>query len=465
MVEQLGGIDAAFVGLETPTGHLQGVGVVVLDADAPHLDLDDLVALVERRLPDLHLLRRRLVTVPGGLDRPYWVEVHPDLGDHIRHHQLPSPGDPTDFERFCAEVASTKLDPVRPMWEFVLVDGLASGAQALIIKIHHALCDGIGSLALVAQLFDMSPDPAPPAVDAPARVEPEESPSAAWLLANATWHALERPFHAVSTLVDLVGSARRLRSVIDAVEGQVLAAPLATPRLPLDGPVSAQRAVAFRELPLDRVKAIARASGTHVNDVVLAVLAGALRTWLQAQDVEPDQALVAAVPVSTRTPEELLVPGNHVSACFVHLPVHIADPAERLTVTAGVADRAKAIESAVGPGVLERVTGLVFPALLSGPARAYQQSGLAARHAAPVNLVVSNVAGPPFDLYLSGRPAATFYALGPIFDGVTLNITVISFRGVLGFAYLTCPERLPDLAALADAEQTSFDELAAAFGV
>jgi WS/DGAT/MGAT family acyltransferase len=464
MVHQLGGIDAAFVGLESSTGHLQGVGVVCLEPGAQRLELDELSALVQHRLPQLDLLRRRLVTVPGGLDRPYWVEAVPDLARHIRVHDLPDTGDPAAFERFCAGLAGTKLDRHRPMWEFWLVNGLTSGGQALVIKVHHALTDGIGSLALVAQLFDPSPDP--PEADEPptAPMRTEEPPAVSWLLARAATNAARRSVHALATSIELIGSARRLRSTIDSSAGEQLAAPLATPHLPFHGPVTAERSVAFRDLPVDRVKDVAHASGTHVNDVILAVLSGTLRRWL-AHDQIPHQAMVAAVPVSTRGPDELLAPGNHVSACFVHLPVHLADPRERLMVTAGVADRGKALHRAVGGSTLERLSELAVPALLSGPVDLYQRSGLAARHPAPVNLVVSNVAGPAFGLYLAGRPAQSFYALGPIFDGVALNITAISFHGVLGIGYVTCPDRLPDIAELADGQGPAFEELATAYGV
>jgi len=463
MVEQLGGIDAAFVGLESSTGRLQGVGVVCLEPGAKRLGLDELIALVEDRLPNLDLLRRRLVTVPGGLDRPYWVDAPPDLSDHIRVHELPERSDPTDFERFCAGVAATRLDRSRPMWEFWLVNGLASGGQALVIKVHHALCDGIGSLALIAQLFDQSPDVAPTAARPPEPIPPEQPPSDLWLVARAAANAMWRSVDAVATSIELLGSIRRLRGFIDSLAGMDLAAPLATPHLPFHGTVTAQRDVAFRDLPLDRVKDIAHASGTHVNDVILAVLAGTLRRWLLMHEELPEQPIVAAVPVSTRGPDELLVPGNHVSACFVHLPTHLADPRERLKVTAGVADRGKGLHAAVGEETLGRLTELAVPFLLSAPADLYQRTGLASMHPAPVNLVVSNVAGPPFDLFLAGRPATAFYALGPIFDGVALNITAISFHGLLGFGYVTCPDRLPDLSTLADGQQAAFEELAAAY--
>jgi diacylglycerol O-acyltransferase len=461
---QLRGIDAAFLALESRTGHLHGVGVVRLVPGAPHLDLDQLIALVARRLPRLDVLHRRLVNVPGGLDRPYWIDVEPDLRRHIRSHRLPADGAGA-FERFCADLAARPIDRSAPMWEFWLVDGLPGEGQALLIKLHHSLSDGIGSLALVAQLFDQEPDTADGRED-PSETWPEESsPSRPWLLGRAALHALRRPFELVATSIELARSAGRVRAAVDAVTGTELAAPLATPRLPFHGPITDRRSVAFRDLPLDHVKAIAKASGTHVNDVLLTVLAGTLRTWLDARDELPDQPLVAAVPVSTRGPDELFEPGNYVSACFVHLPTNLADPRERLAVTAAVSTGGKAVHAAVGDATLERLTSLAYPLVLSVPASLYQRSGAAALHPAPVNLVVSNVAGPSFDLFIAGRPAEAFYALGPIFDGVSLNVTAISFRNVLGFGYLACPDLIDDLAVLADGQQAALEELAEAYGV
>ena len=198
---------------------------------------------------------------------------------------------------------------------------------------------------------------------------------------------------------------------------------------------------------------------------MLAVLAGTLRPWLAANDELPDQPLVAAVPISTRTPEEVLDPGNHVSACFVHLPTDRADPRERLAVTAAVASSGKAIHAAMGSSTLEHLTSLTFPLVLSVPTNLYSHSGAAARHPAPVNLVVSNVAGPPMDLFLAGRRATAFYALGPIFDGVALNITAISYDNVFGFGYIACPRLIEDIAALADGQLAALEDLATAYGV
>jgi diacylglycerol O-acyltransferase len=221
----------------------------------------------------------------------------------------------------------------------------------------------------------------------------------------------------------------------------------------------------LRDLPLDRVKAVAHAAEVHVNDVVLAVVTGTLRSWLLGHDDLPDQPLVAAVPVSTRTPDQLLAPGNYVSACFVHLPVHLDDARARLEVTAAVAAGGKAAHAAVGGRTLERLTSLVFPVLLSGPIDLYHRLRGASAHPSPVNVVVSDVAGPTFDLFLSGRRAEAFYALGPIFDGVALNVTAISFEGVLGFGWVTCPDSVADLDALVDGQAGAFEELAAAYGV
>jgi diacylglycerol O-acyltransferase / wax synthase len=462
---QLRGLDAAFLALESPTGHLQAVGVATLDPDASPITRDELMDLVDRRLHRLDLLRRRLVTVPGGIDRPYWIEVRPDLHRHVQVHSLPG-DDPEALERFVAELAGRPLDRNAPMWEFWLVDGVPSGGQALLVKVHHSLCDGVGSLALVAQLFDEGPDDHAASLrEPPTPVDEERPPPWPWLLGRAACNLARLPFGVASTVVEVARSALRLRVTVEGFDGAALAAPLATPHLSFHGPISGQRVVALRELPLDRVKAVAKASGTRVNDVVLAVLAGTLRRWLEANDELPGQPLVAAVPISTRAPEEVLEPGNHVSACFVHLPTDRADPRERLAVTAAVAASGKAIHAAVGASTLEHLTSMTFPLVLSVPSNLYQRTGAAERHPAPVNLVVSNVAGPPVDLYLAGRRATAFYALGPIFDGVSLNVTAMSYGNVLGFGYLACPDLIDDLDALADGQAAALDELAAAYGL
>ena len=463
VVTQLSGIDAAFLSLESSTGHLQGVGVVRLAAGAEPLGLDELISLVDGRMSRLDLLHRQLVTVPAGLDNPYWIDVEPDLSKHIRAHQLPEGGDPADFEQFCAGLAGTPIDRSAPMWEFWLVDGLAGGGQALVIKLHHSLCDGIGSLALIAQLFDTHPEPVAPEEDAPCPTE--APPSTPWLLGQGLLHGLRRPFDLLSAAVELVASAGRLRGTVASQAGVDLAAPLATPHLSYHGSVTGERSIVFRDLPLDRVKGIAHASGTRVNDVILTVLAGTLRRWLLLHDELPDQPLVAAVPVSTRGQDELFEPGNHVSACFVHLPTNLDDPRERLEVTAAVAAGGKAVHAAVGPATLARLTSLAYPLVLAAPTELYHRAGAAGAHPAPVNLVVSNVPGPSFDLFIAGRPAEAFYALGPIFDGVALNITAISFQGVLGFGYVTCPSRLGDLTTLADGQEEALEELAGAYGI
>ena len=465
MAVQLRGLDAAFLALESPTGHLQAVGVATLEPTASAITRDELMDLVDRRLHRLDLLRRRLVTVPGGIDRPYWIYVRPDLHRHVQVHHLDD-DDPQALERFCAQLAARPLDRSAPMWEFWLVDGLATGGQALVVKVHHSLCDGVGSLALVAQLFDEGPDDHTASLqEPPTPVSEEHPPPWPWLLGKAAFNLARLPLDVAAAVVEVVQSALRVRVTVEGFAGAGLAAPLATPRLSFHGPISARRSVALRMLPLDRVRAVARASGTHVNDVMLAVLAGTLRRWLEANGELPEQPLVAAVPVSTRTPEELLDPGNHVSACFVHLPTNLADPRERLAVTAAVATSGKAIHAAVGASTLEHLTSVTFPLVLSVPTSLYQQSGAAARHPAPVNLVVSNVAGPPRDLYLAGRKATAFYALGPIFDGVSLNITAISYANAFGFGYVACPDLIDDIGALADGQADALEELAAAYGV
>jgi WS/DGAT/MGAT family acyltransferase len=459
---QLSALDAAFLELESDSGHLQGVGVIVLVPGVPRLTLDELTALVGRRLDRLDVFRRRLLTVPGGLDRPYWIDIAPNLRSHIREVDLCDRSD--GLEGFCSELASAKLDRSRHLWELWLVHGPEPDRQALVVKIHHSLCDGIGSLALVAQLLDTDPDGSDHGDDESVRPPDALPPGPVELLGHGAANAARRAVGVIGAAADLASSATRLVRVVTSTEEDV-AAPLATPVLPYNGALTGRRSTAMRELPLDRVKALAHAAGAHVNDVVLAVVTGTLRRWLLDSDSLPDRAAVAAVPVSTRTPEQLFEPGNHVSAYFTHLPVHLESARERLELTAASSRSGKAVHAALGPATLEHLTGVLLPVLTALPVAAYRWLHLADRHAAPVNLVVSDVPGPSIPLYLAGRQAEAFYALGPVFDGVGLNVTAVSYNGVIGVGYVTCPDRLDDLGALADHQEAAFDELARAYGV
>lgn len=463
MVDQLSGLDATFLEAETDTIHLHALGVVRLAPDADHLSPADLRALVDARLHRLRPLRQQLVTVPAGLDQPYWVEVVPDLDDHLHHAVIPR-NDTRGFEAFCADLSERHLDRTLPLWQFWLVDGLPHGGQALVLKVHHSVSDGIGGLAIVSELLDLEPMPRPiePLVEPGA---PERRPGPVWLLGRAAGHVARWPGTAVRTVVELGGSVVRLRGVVRREHTADRAAPLIAPRLASSGRVTAGRSIAFRDLPLDRVKAVAHAADVRVNDVVLATLAGAVRGWLQEQDDLPDQPLVAAIPVSTRGPEDLQAPGNHVSACFIHLATNVGDPRERLATTAASSVLAKEAHAAVGDQVLAHLASLIMPITVVTSLRLYSGLGLPALHPPAVNLIVSNVPGPTFPLYLAGREVDRMYALGPILDGAPLNVTAVSYHGTLGIGCVACPERIPTLGSLADRLAPVFEELATALGV
>ena len=190
MTDQLSGLDATFLEAESPTTHLHGVGIIRIAPGEDPISLEDLTALVEERLPRLLPLRQRLITVPAGLDRPYWVEVVPDLAEHLDHVELPD-RDAGEFEAFCAGVAEEHLDRTRPLWHLWVVSGLPDGAQALVVKLHHSVSDGVGSLAIVAELLDLERAPAaaaPGTGSDPEPARPAPMPGPLWLLGRAAGH-------------------------------------------------------------------------------------------------------------------------------------------------------------------------------------------------------------------------------------------------------------------------------------
>ncbi len=237
-----------------------------------------------------------------------------------------------------------------------------------------------------------------------------------------------------------------------------LTLPLATPRLSMNRTITPQRAVALVSVPLADIKTVKNALGVTVNDVVLAVTAGALRGYLQGRDELPDQPLVAAVPTSVRR-EGRPRAGNRVSAMFAALPVELDDPVARVRAVEESTAGAKSVHEMVGGSTLQEWAELAAPVLFSRAIRAYARLRIGERIRPVINVIVSNVPGPPFPLYLAGARLVALHPLGPIFDDCGLNVTVISYLDHVEFGFIACRDLVPDLQVLADAVPTALAEL------
>lgn len=460
-MQTLSGLDAAFLTLETPTSHLHMTGVLVFDpATMPGgYSFDRIRRFIGSRLHVVPPFRRRLASVPFSLGRPVWVDDAAfDLDYHVRRAALPAPGGLEELAGFAADVAGRSLDRSKPLWEMWFVEGVDGDKVAMVAKMHHATIDGVSGANLMGHLLDLEPRPVddePPTED----WRPERPPSDYELLGRALLGRAARRLHLARTAV---GGAQ---AVAGAVGRRVLgrdrgmASPFTAPSTPFNRAITSHRRVAMTSVPLADVRAVRDKFDTTINNVVLALCSGALRRYLERRDALPDRPLLAAVPVSVRGGEEDAAGANQLSAMFVSLATEIADPLERLRHVSEVATAAKREHDATGGSMILDLGELIASRPFGMGAQLFSQQRIADRVPTPVNLVVSNVPGPDFPLYFAGAKLDALYPLGPIYDGMGLNITVLSYLDTIGLGFITCPELVPDLWDLTSGIDESLREL------
>ena len=490
-MKQLSGVDATFLYMESGRsgGHVSGLGIFARPEDPDWSPYEALRDKLIRRLPDLDPLRRRLVEVPLQLDHPYWIEDPDfDLEFHLRESALPAPGDDGKLSQLVARLVARPLDRGHPLWEVYVIEGLRDDRFAILTKLHHATIDGAAGAELTKILFDHDPG----AAEAPSQKAlpaPEEVPSPARVLARAFGDVALKPGKFIRLQVratramgeltrnrGLTGLADLARTVPNPLGARLAAradagsdvAPrppeAAAPPTPFNGAITSHRRVALRSVSLDDVKAIKQAAGTTVNDVVMAVCAGALRQYLDGRQALPDRPLVAMVPVSIRTGTEVDPWTNRVSSMFPILPTATADPVDRLRQMQRTMNEAKERFALVPADVLTEYAEFAPPALAIRAARMATRLRLADRMNPPFNLVISNVPGPRHPLFLGTARMLHYYPVSTIVDGQGLNITVQSYCDVMDFGLVSCRELVPDLEHLADLVVDEIAVLAKAVG-
>jgi diacylglycerol O-acyltransferase len=467
-MERLSGLDASFLYLETPTHHMHVAVTMTFDPTTVPggYSFERMKASIAERIPQAPVFRRRLVEVPFRLGHPVWVEdPHFDIDAHIRLAALPRPGGLRQLADLVGEIAGHQLDRARPLWEMWIVEGLSRDRIGVVAKMHHATIDGVSGAALLSVLFDLEPD-AGPGAPSPDMPVDDRVPSALELVSQAV---VARSLRPIELTADLVRTGRRLLDVRRLRTGpehseprSKAALPLSAPRTSFNAPLSRRRNVALSAIGLDDVKRLKNATGTTVNDVVLAVATGALRTFLQGGDELPDRPLVAVVPVSVRPDLDAARGSNQVSAMFVHLPVELDDPVDRLAAIHEGTRGAKDEFDALGADILLNWAEHATPNVFAGGARVYSAMRLSEHHRPVANLVMSNVPGPAFPLYLAGAELDAGYPLGPVMEGMGVNITVMSYQGILSWGIIGCPETIPRIWDLAAAVPTALDDLLAA---
>jgi diacylglycerol O-acyltransferase / wax synthase len=439
-------LDAAMILAETEEMPLHNLGLLMFEGGGPGF-YEALRALVSHRLPLAPAFRRRLVRDRLGLGDLCVIEdPRFDLADHILRRQLPEGAGRAELEAFLGEYAGRLLDRQKPLWEMVVLEGLASGEHAVVVKIHHAAMDGLQLAAIAGDLFapeDMARDPG-----AATPFRPEREPGALRLAFETARSYAKKPGLVARAALDVAAAYGKARRAKERAGARERAPRVEIPPTPWQGALSRHRALTFADVGLDDLRAIRAVYGTTVNDVILAAASAALRRWLMAHDALPDRALVANVPIAVKRSggEEA---GNTVSMIRVALPTHFEDPVERLTRIHAATQREKTAHRSRGSNAYRRLTDLVLnvvpPRIITGAVGLYSRHGGADLHPALWNLVISNVPGPKHELVCRDARLTRIYPFGPVQQGSGLNLTVMSAGDRLGLGVVACREKVPDL--------------------
>ncbi len=429
-MDRLSGLDASFLYLETHAQLMHVCGVIVLDPGTVPggYSFARTQASIEARVRDVPAFTRRLRRVPLDLDHPVWVRDRRfDIERHVHRLAPPAPGGYRELMELTSHLAGLPLDRSRPLWEMWVIEGYAAGGADRVVvfsKMHHATVDGVSGANLVSHLCSLEPDAEPLRLEEPGTFGGD--PGQLALLGRGVVSNLTRPLNAVRLLAP--SATMVTRTIERARAGTAMSAPLTAPRTSFNGTITGRRTIALADLDLEDVRAVKRATGVTVNDVVLAVAGGALRGYLADRDELPDDSLLATVPVSVHSSSRHARGANKVSALFTRLGTDEEDLARAACALAERNRHARSTTTRSAPTPCRTGRSSPRPGPSGWPC-AYANLRLAERHPVVHNLVISNVPGPPVPLYFTGAWIEALHALGPVFHGAGLNITVMSNDG------------------------------------
>jgi WS/DGAT/MGAT family acyltransferase len=451
--DRLTAVDASFLHQERQSSHMHVGAVLVFEGPPP--GYEELLEQIESRLHLVPRYRQKLAHPPFGTGRQRWVDdPNFNLEYHARITALPQPGSEEQLHNLAGRIFSQRLDRSKPLWETWLVHGLDDNRFALISKTHHSLIDGIAGMDLASVLFDVTP--------VPNRLEPEAwtphpEPSSAELVAEGVKDIVRGPFAAAGKAIGAVQRpARAIGTLRESAEGlgEVLWAGLnPAPSTPLNVPIGPHRRIASARAELTDLKLVKNVFGGTVNDVVLAVVSGGLRTWLRSRGVRTEGLeLRALVPMSIRTDVDKGELGNRIAAMRGPLPVYVDDPVERLRIVSEAMAHVKDSKQALGAEVIAGLEDFAPPTLLAQASRLNFSTRL-------FNLIVTNVPGPQFPLYLLGRELQELVPVAFLPEDHSLAIAAISYNGCVDFGLLADYDAMPDIDFVCEAISESLGEL------
>jgi WS/DGAT/MGAT family acyltransferase len=474
-MKQLGILDSAFINLEhtnTPQ-HIGGFGIYdPSTAPGGFVRFKQVMANVEQRLKKMPVFRTRLVEVPLGLDKPYWViDDKFDVEFHLRHIALPYPG---DWRQLCIQIArlhARPLDMSRPLWECYIIEGLHNipnlpeGAFAIYTKMHHSLVDGAGSQSFMSALHDLEPNPAPQPHDTTPEVVEEEDLFAASILSSADMMRNAAINNIKSTISLAKGSVKLAGDLFSTLsrmrKDELPAFPIGTPKSRFDNPVGPHRVYDAALFDLEEIKMMRHATGTTINDVAVAIVAGALRKYLIHHDELPDEGLAATMPVNIRARKEITEDNNQVSTIMSVIHTNIEDPIERLlTISESIDDAKRLIDTPLADPL--KIAGVFNPWISKSVSNWYVNSKMTSKVPTGSCGVITNVMGPPFPLYSAGAKLVQYHCLGLLTPGGGLFHAIFSMNGTVSISALACRNAMPDPEFYKQCIIDSYEELKAA---
>jgi diacylglycerol O-acyltransferase / wax synthase len=434
--DRLTGLDSSFLHMERAGAHMHVASTIIFDGSPPsHEEFRD---HIESRLHLVPRFRQKLRFVPFSQGRPVWVDdPYLNLDYHVRRTALPAPGSEEQLRNLAARIFSQQLDRSKPLWELWLVEGLASERFAIVGKSHHALVDGVSGVDITTVLFDTEEEPATSPVRPP-KWAPRPEPTDLELLAEALRERTTDPREVVRGVRAAMRAPRRMLRGLGAT-GRLIEAGMSAPRTPFNVEIGPHRRLAFVRGDLDDFKWVKDEHGGTVNDVVLSVVTGALGNYLRARGHDTEGLeLRAMVPVSVRAEEERGALGNRISAMMAPLPVWCEDPVERLQLVTKTMGDLKGSGQAVGAEILTRLTDFAPPTIASQAARLQPAQRF-------FNLVVTNVPGPQFPLYVLGRKMEAIFPMVPLARRQALCVGIMSYDGQVDFGLVGDYDGMADL--------------------
>ena len=466
-MKQLGILDSAFINLEQPNTpqHVGGLGIYdPSTAPGGFVRFKQVIANFEQRLNRLPLFRTRLVEVPGGVDRPYWVkDANFDVEFHLRHIALPEPG---DWRQLCIQVArlhARPLDLSRPLWECYIIEGLDNipelpeGSFAVYTKMHHSLVDGAGGASFMAALHDLEAEPSQQVTGSDEPLLVDRDPTTAELLGRA---AINQVRGTVGLARGGIGLAREMsKFALKIMRKEIPMPDVEAPKTRFNGPVGPHRIFEAANFPIAEFKKIKDATGVKLNDVALAVVGGALARYLETLGETPEGSLAAGLPVNLRTRRGETGDNNQVGSIFASLHTDISDPIERLKAIHASTTEAK--EFGENSPMLDtlKAAGILSPALTKAAATLWSNNHLSQYLPVNISTVITNVPGPNFDLFCAGARLVQYQGLGLLTPGVGLFHTVFSQSETINMSVLGDRDIMPDPDVYIQCLKDSFKEL------